>query len=636
MRPIAIACLVLCCSVPAARADEADPVDAFIAAAAAGDLAAVEGALKAGVDVNAPRRDGYEGLPRGTRWTALHAACERARLAVVRRLIAAGANVKVKEYLGVTPLHWAAVRGPLECVKALLAAGADVNVVCARGDTPLGNAATIEIARVLLAAGAKVNTAGFTPLLKAAKYNRPAMIALLAEHGARLDDPRAAALHWAGKPEAVRALLKAGVRVDLRDAKGRTALHLTTGVWYPKAAAVTLLLAAGADVNAKSPTGSTPLLEALRRRQLEIVRLLLAAGAKVDVRDGNGDTPLALARQAGAPFVKLLSGAGARDDGRPALHRAAGAGDLARVQALLQGGAEVDAIGPGKTTALHLASQAGHAAVVRVLLAAKATVDAKDEQQQAPLHVAASADVAKALIAAGAVVNPTSKREFEPVIPPIYTAVMAGRAEVVAALLEAGARMKSSPMDPGMLVWAAFAGRTSVVRVLLAAGASADQRSRLAEPALHVVCRGAFADMRCPKHVTPAVRLEIAKLLLDKGADVNGGAQIGYFSGATPLHSAVGSGHRALVELLLARGAKVGRASPRGTFAGETALHAAARAGHLRIALRLIEAGADVNARTGKAHFKGVQTPVDMAAYPALAEALRAKGGKRAVELGGR
>ena len=51
-------------------------------------------------------------------------------------------------------------------------------------------------------------------------------------------------------------------------------------------------LAAGADVNAKSERGRTPLHNAARWKHKEVAELLIAEGADVNAKDEDGDTPL--------------------------------------------------------------------------------------------------------------------------------------------------------------------------------------------------------------------------------------------------------------------------------------------------------------------------------------------------------
>jgi outer membrane protein assembly factor BamB len=86
-------------------------------AAREGDLAGVQAALQAGVDVNAAS-------PYGA--TALSFAADRGRLPIVVVLLEAGANPNVKDtFYGATPLTWATSNEHYEVVSALLAAGAE-------------------------------------------------------------------------------------------------------------------------------------------------------------------------------------------------------------------------------------------------------------------------------------------------------------------------------------------------------------------------------------------------------------------------------------------------------------------------------------------------------------------------------
>lgn len=59
--------------------------------------------------------------------------------------------------------------------------------------------------------------------------------------------------------------------------------------------ALNLLLAAGANPNAKAPDGSTPLHQAVQAKQVPIIRALVAAGALLDAVNKDNKTPLLLA-----------------------------------------------------------------------------------------------------------------------------------------------------------------------------------------------------------------------------------------------------------------------------------------------------------------------------------------------------
>jgi ankyrin repeat protein len=65
--------------------------------------------------------------------------------------------------------------------------------------------------------------------------------------------------------------------------------------------AVKVLLAAGANPNAKSPDGSTLLHQAVTARQVPIIRTLVAAGAKLDAVNKDNLTPLLVAEKPDPP-----------------------------------------------------------------------------------------------------------------------------------------------------------------------------------------------------------------------------------------------------------------------------------------------------------------------------------------------
>lgn len=72
------------------------------------------------------------------------------------------------------------------------------------------------------------------------------------------------------------------------------------------------MIRAGADINAAPRTGQTPLLQAIRERNIDIVRVLLANGANVHVRDTEGRGALAYATATGLEeLTAMLIEAGA-------------------------------------------------------------------------------------------------------------------------------------------------------------------------------------------------------------------------------------------------------------------------------------------------------------------------------------
>jgi hypothetical protein len=90
------------------------------------------------------------------------------------------------------------------------------------------------------------------------------------------------------EPERFRLLLAAGADVHARTHEGDSGLHLECCGGEPDA--VAMWLQAGADVNARTPQGVTPLM--LGARRLATVRLLLDHGADASTADDQGRTAL--------------------------------------------------------------------------------------------------------------------------------------------------------------------------------------------------------------------------------------------------------------------------------------------------------------------------------------------------------
>lgn len=161
-------------------------------------------------------------------------------------------------------------KGNIKQVRQLIAEGVDVNTVD-RGLTPLSLAImyshiNIEIARVLIEAGADVNIAN-EQLFSAVKK---------------------------GDIERVRKLIAVGVNVDITDEDGRTPLNLAASVGYTKM--VEILVNKGAGVNIADKNGYTPLhwtiIQGLIESTKEVMKTLINEGADVNMEDKNGSTPL--------------------------------------------------------------------------------------------------------------------------------------------------------------------------------------------------------------------------------------------------------------------------------------------------------------------------------------------------------
>lgn len=248
--------------------------------------------------------------------------------------------------------------------------------------------------------------------------------------------PRAASM---GDSSMVEEHLARGVRVDDRfDEDGCrhcTLLHHAARGGHVEVAA--LLVRRGADVNAVSGSGVTPLHLACLSHIPEMVQFLLDNGAKSSVaaRDPLGATPLlyAVADQQGrsAP-VPIFTRAGVVVVPTPVVrpHRI--------VKHLLAAGADPGVVTKTGLTPLHIAADKGDLGTIRMLLEAGAQVGATTDAGETPLHVAAvngDPDAVALLVAAGAPVG-ASTREGN---TPLHLAAARGERRTITLLLESGA-----------------------------------------------------------------------------------------------------------------------------------------------------------------------------------------------------
>ncbi len=402
-----------------------------------GDVGGVKSALDAGADVNELDSKG---------WTALMHAVDQGNVLVAEALIAVGADLNLRARDGATALFMAAVLAQPHIAELLLKAGADIAI---RG--PQGKTAS-EIARLTFGEPEDVRERGLGPAVVGlvqgmtwrearAWSDASTKFEKLLQREPSVDYTDRSGwtdLHWAAilnLPELAEWLLDKGMHADQtvkapfsdqlvadfnrlvpypesdyfhdwldeegeygryaknwsenrRSMLGYSALHLATR--YNTAQIAELLIAYGANVNARIKYGLTPLHLAAIEDAVQVADLLIAHGADVNAPDEYGFTPLHLAAIEDAVQVAEL---------------------------LIAHGANVNARNKYGLTPLHWAAIEDAIQVAELLIAHGANVNAQTERGWTPLHWAVyrnAVQVAEVLIANGANVNARNEYGYTP------------------------------------------------------------------------------------------------------------------------------------------------------------------------------------------------------------------------------
>jgi uncharacterized protein len=424
----------------------------------------------------------------------------------------------------------AAAKGDRNAVRSLIQRKVDVNVAQVDGTTALHWAVRVDdldMAEMLIAAGARVTAAsreGVTALQLAAINGSAPMLQKLLKAGADpnapLDQFQDTALMMAartGKAEALRVLLETGAKVNVAETWGGT----TALMWAASehhAAAVKVLIDAGADVNARSKF------------------VAAANGRGFEGRSPKADVPEQKVEDFASGWLTPLMFS-ARE------------GDLESAKLLVAAGANVNAqAGDGKN-ALGLAIFNGNYELASFLIDAKSNVNQADTQRFTPLYWA------------------VDRRNME-TAPNFPWMVTADPMPLIAKLLTAGAdpnalvqntpRARMREGSPRIvfatpLMRAAFAGDFELTKLLLSHGADPKVISTDGETMLAAACGLAFIQ-GYHRGKLPAERLQVVKLFVDLGVDVNQADDYGI----TPLMAAANMGDTAMIQYLVDKGANLG------------------------------------------------------------------------------
>ena len=317
----------------------------------------------------------------------------------------------------------------------------------------------------------------------------------------------------------------------------------------------------GGDPNYRDWSGISLLHEATWKNNISLAKTLLERGVDPNVReDRSGETPLYHARS--QEFIELLIAhkADVNIQNKNGLTPLQVTKSRALAEVLVNHGANVNLRDNKGRTALYNPDRSSISGqeedIFKLILERGADINAQDNQGLTPLHAMASWSVR----------DYTQQREK------LEASELA--LKLARLLIKYGANVNAQ--DNNGLTPLHQVESLDLARVLIENGANSARNN----------------EGRTPLHTAAERHLDIAKLLLEQGADIN----VQDKHGKTSLHAAQEGHEQQVIELLLEQGAKV---DARDNL-GKTTLHYSAGDGAIKeeeIVKLLINAGADVNAR---------------------------------------
>ncbi len=407
-------------------------------------------------------------------------------------------------------------------LKDMLAAGVDIEGRDEEGYTPLLSAIVencTEIAGFLIAAGADIN----------AIYKEP-------EKKPEADEPS----------EPMMGIMGGGMPCN----DGETALHVVAREGNVHLAQK--LLRSGAKIDIKDAEGQIPLVEAVLRHNLEVVKLLVSRGASLSYRDKNGRTLLHIIANDRLLFIleedelveflvaRGISPNATDNNGRTPLHAAAESGTSEFAEFLLKNGANINLADGAGFTPLDLALKNDNSHCILLLHQHKGRTSREEPANIPEAVMMEDMERIRSFISGGKDVN----EEYEYGKTALHYAAEKGRTDIAKLLISSGAHPDKRDNAGGTPFFdAVYYNHVHFCSLLLEHGADVDGKGWLVRTPLHqAVINGSLA---------------LCKLLVESGADPNKKDKaIRDYPGRTPLDWAIHEGHKEIEQLLRSHGAR--------------------------------------------------------------------------------
>lgn len=352
----------------------------------------------------------------------------------------------------------------------------------------------------------------FTPLMAASQSNQVEIMNMLLTSGADVNtedcckdvSPLKKASNL-GHENAVKALIEKGANPDIADQQGWTPLKSACKQGH--LAVVAFLIMCKANIDKPDQDGWTPLKIASLSGHTKIVQLLLDNNAKIDQDDNAGWTSLMSACQGGHTNIVLM---------------------------LIQKGANINHFSSDGYTPIGIACKHENTDVLRLLISHGANVETADNKGLTPLRIACDqvhVNIVKMLINAGADVNHVDINN----ISPLNVACKYGEYTIVESLINGKASIDLSDNQGNTpLLRACEFGHLNIVQLLIKMDCDLLHANNMGWTPLLVAVRQKYGDIinllqmqgasfgkgdlfvACEKG-----HIQIVKLLIDKGFDIN-------------------------------------------------------------------------------------------------------------------